>query len=262
MTTATLGTWRKPPLAYVVAELVISPHYSIGSAIPAIQDALRREYPRTVEAMEIHVEATAAPTPSPAWRLLSADQTRGVQIGAKSISLHATSYTDSETFMALWSHVLNALGSADLQPFVERAGIRYVDLIVPSEGRSPREYLAPPLQGMPTPPEADMQHCMWISSYQIEGVTVQTRTATPTPAGAVWPPNLNALPLQKPAVLLAAEEAIQSGQRIGFIDTDCQAEVQTIFDPADLASVYSKLHEKMSKTFDTLISDLAKEEWK
>lgn len=262
MTTATLGTWRKPPLAYVVAELVISPHYSIGSSIAAIQDALRPQYPRTVEATEIHVETSAAPTPSPAWQLLSADQTRGVQIGARSFSLHATTYTDSGTFMALWSEILNAFGSANLQPFVERAGIRYVDLIVPSDGRSTREYLATPLQGMPTPPEADMQHCMWISSYQIDGVTVQTRTATPTPAGAVWPPNLNVLPLEKPAVLLAAEEAMQSSQRIGFIDTDCQAEVHTIFDPTDLASVYSKLHEKMSKTFDTLISDLAREEWK
>jgi uncharacterized protein (TIGR04255 family) len=261
MTTATLGTWRNPPLAYVVAELVISPHYSIGTAIPAIQDALRSQYPRTVEATELYLDGSATPTPSPAWRLLSEDQTRGVQVGARALSLHATSYSGSGSFMEQWNQVLNALGMANLRPFAERAGLRFIDLIVPSEGQSTHEYLASPLQGMASPTGAETQHCMWISSYQIDGVTVNIRTATPSPAGALWPPNFNALPLQKPTVLSAAENALQNGQRIGFIDTDCLSEIQKVFDPAEVGTVYSKLHEKMSKTFGTLISDLAKKEW-
>jgi uncharacterized protein (TIGR04255 family) len=78
----------------------------------------------------------------------------------------------------------------------------------------------------------------------------------------LWPPNFNALPLKKPTILLAAEKALQEGQRIGFIDTDCQAEVQAIFDLANLAEAYTVLHQKMSETFEALISDLAREEWK
>ena len=38
MNTTTLGTWRKPPLAYVVAELVISPYYSLAAKVPGLQD--------------------------------------------------------------------------------------------------------------------------------------------------------------------------------------------------------------------------------
>ena len=103
---------------------------------------------------------------------------------------------------------------------------------------------------------------MWVSSYLVDDVTVQIRTAAPSPAGALWPPNLNVLPLKKPAVLLAAERALQGEQRIGFIDTDCQAEVQAILDPVNVAEIYTGLHRKMSETFGTLISDLAREEWK
>ena len=37
MTDGSLGTWRHPPLAYVVAELAISPHYTLKAALPALQ---------------------------------------------------------------------------------------------------------------------------------------------------------------------------------------------------------------------------------
>jgi uncharacterized protein (TIGR04255 family) len=258
----TLGTWRNPPLAYVVAELVISPHYSIGNAIPVIQDALRANYPRTVEATEILIDSSVAPTPSPAWRLLSADQMRGVQIGARAISLHAVTYSDSNDFKEHWKQVLSAVDRANLGAFVERAGLRYIDLMIPSDGKSTKDYLVPALQSVTSPSGAEIQHSMWISSYLIDDVTVQIRTAAPSPTGTLWPPNFNALPLKKPTILLAAEKALQEGQRIGFIDTDCQAEVQAIFDLANLAEAYTVLHQKMSETFEALISDLAREEWK
>ena len=53
MTTTTLGTWRKPPLAYVVAELVISPYYSMAAKVPGLQDWLRSTFPKTVEGQEL-----------------------------------------------------------------------------------------------------------------------------------------------------------------------------------------------------------------
>ncbi|MGH9959316.1 MAG: hypothetical protein ACREBC_19695, partial [Pyrinomonadaceae bacterium] len=77
MTIATLGTWRNPPLAYVVAELVISPYYSLRAAIPKLQDTLRAVYPRTVEGQEVVIEGNTPPEPLPIWRLMSTDQQQG-----------------------------------------------------------------------------------------------------------------------------------------------------------------------------------------
>ena len=56
MTNTALGTWRRPPLAYVVAELVISPYYSMAAKVPGLQDRLRSAFPRTIEANELVID--------------------------------------------------------------------------------------------------------------------------------------------------------------------------------------------------------------
>ena len=38
MNTTALGTWRNPPLAYVVAEARISPYYSLAEKVSGLQD--------------------------------------------------------------------------------------------------------------------------------------------------------------------------------------------------------------------------------
>ena len=123
MTTTALGTWRQPPLVYVVAELVISPYYSLAGKVPGLQDRLRSSFPRTLEAKELVVDG-AKPTAQPLWQLMSADQRLGVQLGTRAISLHATSYLQSSDFLSRWAEVLDAIQQADLGAFVERAGLR------------------------------------------------------------------------------------------------------------------------------------------
>src|SRR5450755_1952222 len=140
MTATALGTWRKPPLAYVVAELVISPYYSMGAKVAGLQDQLRSVYPKTVEAKEIVVDG-GKPSAQSLWQLVSADQKYGVQLGTRAISLHATSYLHSIDFLTRWAEVLDAIHAADLGAFVERAGLRYIDLIVPEGDRAPEDYL-------------------------------------------------------------------------------------------------------------------------
>ncbi len=190
MTVSALGTWRKPPLAYVVAELVISPYYSISDKVPSLQDRLRGDFPKTVEAQEIVVDGPK-PSAQPLWHLIAADQNYGIQLGTRSISLHATSYTNSSDMMSQWADVLDAIHEANLGAFVERAGLRYVDLIVPTGDRSPADYLAPHLQGV-TPEGATVTGSMWAAAYQFDGSTVNLRAGAPAPPGMLLPPNFNA----------------------------------------------------------------------
>lgn len=259
MSNATLGTWRNPPLAYVVAELVISPYYSMSSAIPSLQDTLREAYPRTVEAQELVVDG-AKPSTQPLWRLLSTNQTHGVQLGTRSISLHATSYLDSNDFLSRWADVLDAIGAAKLGAFVERAGLRYVDLIIPTDDRNPSDYLEQRLQGI-TPEGAVSTGSMWAAGFQFDGSIVNVRTAAPTPKGLLLPPDFNALPLQKPSIMLAAEDRLKSDKLIGFIDTDCIKKIDHVFDATELADVYTEMQKLTSRTFKTVLSSTAKGEW-
>ena len=260
MTTSALGTWRNPPLAYVVAELVISPYYSMPAAIPRLQDALRSAFPRTVEGQELVLDGNSPPSPQPIWQMISADQGRAVQIGPRALSLHVTRYVDSKDFLVRWADVLEAIAMASLSPFIERAGLRYVDLIVPSAERRPSDYLALGLQGV-TPAEAVPRGSMWASTYEYDGCNVSARVGAPSPEGVLLPPNFNAVGLQKPTVMVEAEKRLATKGQIGFIDTDCQAPVQRVFDAGDILKLYSNMQKRTSKTFRALLSETASKEW-
>ena len=259
MDTTALGTWRNPPLAYVVAELVISPYYSMAPKVPGLQDQLRKAFPRTVEARELHVEGDKAVS-QPLWRLLSADQTRGVQLGSRAISLHATSYKNSKDFLARWAEVLDAVTAADLGAFVERAGLRYVDLIVPTDDSAPADYLAPSLQGI-TPDGARSTGSMWAAAYQFDGSIVNLKVAAPTPTGLLLPPDFNALPLAKPKVMHDAEECLKDGRAIGFMDAACGREINRLFDASELKGIYDEMQKLTSQTFRAAMSSKARAEW-
>lgn len=259
MTTTALGTWRRPPLVYVVAELVISPYFSMATKVPGLQDRLRGSFPRTLEAKELVVDG-AKPAPQPLWRLMSVDQKHGVQLGTRSISLHATSYVQSSDFLSRWADVLDAIQDANLGAFVERAGLRYIDLIVPAEGRSPADYLASGLKGI-EPEGARSTGSMWASAFQFDGSLVNLRTAAPAPQGLLLPPDFNALPLNKPAVMLEAEKLLNDEKTIGFVDTDCLKDIGTVFEAGELLGVYTEMQKLTSKTFKAALSDIATREW-
>lgn len=260
MDTTTLGTWNNPPLAYVVAELVISPYYSINNAVAGLQDMLRHAYPRTVEAQELVIDNSNKPSTQPLWRLLSADQTYGVQLGTRTISLHATSYLHSSDFLGRWAEILDAIGAAKLDTFVERAGLRYVDLIVPSGDCTPSDYLEEHLKGV-VPEGAELTGSMWAAGFQFGDSLVNLRVAAPAPKGLLFPPDFNALPLKKPKVMQEADKWLKDNRPIGFIDTDCIKEIRRVFDATELADDYTEMQKLASRTFKTVLSDIAKGEW-
>lgn len=262
MNIAALGTWRKPPLAYVVAELAISPYYTMSEAIPAIQGALRGSFPRTVEGKEVIIDG-ATPTQQPIWRLMAADQTHGVQLGTRAISLHATRYSDSKDFLERWGEVLTAVGALELgAAFVERAGLRYIDLIVPTGDREPNAYLDSRLQGLELSGGISTGS-MWGCAFQFgENTSVNLRVGAPSPLGLLLPPEFNTLPLQKPPVMVEAEECLKSSRPIGFIDTDCASVIQQVFNAPQLISTYADLQKLTSRTFQATLSDWARGEWK
>lgn len=259
MTTTTLGTWRKPPLAYVVAELVISPYYSMAAKVPGLQDRLRFTFPKTVEVQELVVDG-AKPSAQPIWQLISADQKHGVQLGTRAISLHATSYVNSADIMTRWADVLDAIHEAGLGAFVERAGLRYVDLIVPSGDRSPADYLAQQLQGI-APDGAKPTGSLWAAAFLFDGTTVNLRAGAPAPAGMLLPPNFNAMPLHKPQVMVDGEKRVKDEKAIGFIDTDCLRDINEVFDAAQLVGIYTDMQKLTSRTFKAALSATANKEW-
>lgn len=255
-----LGTWRNAPLVYVVAELTISPHYSVGAKMATLQDLLRQSFPRTLESPEIVVEA-GVPKQQPRWQLISSESTHGVLVGSSKLALHATTYTESSDFLARWTEVLEAIEQSELGAFVERAGLRYVDVILPSEGKSPEQYIALGLQGI-SPEGAVSAGSIWASAFRFERCFVNLRVGAPSPHSLLLPTDLGTMPLNKPAIMLEAENRRAMGKPVGFIDTDCIWDIGAVLKAADLTSVYAQMHQYTSGTFRASLSDLALGEWR
>lgn len=258
---AGMGTWKNPPLAYVVAEIAISPYYEIKAALPKLQSALRADYPRTIEGIELQLSPNQAPETRPIWRLISAEQTRGVQLGMQSISLHATAYSTSDDFLERLGRLLAVVSGADLGVFVERAGLRYIDFILPAQSRAPQDYIVEGARGISVPDGGKVASCITACNFRKDDCVVQVRVAAPAPAGMIFPPEFQPMPLKKSSALASAERESSRSNPIGFIDTDCICELSELFERDRLAKVFKKLHTHASETFKSLVSPMAKEEW-
>ena len=221
MSNATLGSWRNPPLAYVVAELVISPYYSMANAIPGLQDKLPESaYARTIEGQELVVDG-GKPSTQPIWRLMSPDQKHGVQLGTRSIALHATSYLHSNDLSQLYGQrFLTLLNWRSWVPLSSVLGFAISTSLFPQIIACRLRNPTPRLQGI-IPEGAVSTASMWAAAFQFEGTIVNLRAAAPTPKGLLLPPEFNALPLHKPRVMLDAEKRLKDDKPIGFVDTDC-----------------------------------------
>lgn len=255
-----LGVWRDPPLAYVVAELVISPHYKLAEHVSQVQEELRAEYPRTIEGQTLLVESSKATDVQGVWQFLSADQSRGVLLGREVIALHATTYTDSDDFVSRWERVLGAVQASGLKLFAIRAGLRYVDLIVPTGGNNPADYLVESLRGV-NPTGAVNLGSVWAAGFQHDGHQINLRIGAPSPNGVVLPPNFSALPLKKPDVMQRAEDHVKRGTSIGFIDTDCLREINAELQVSEVKDAYKAMQRQTFSVFKSALSDSAMREW-
>lgn len=267
-----LGSWKNPPLAYVVAELAISAHYGLAARIPALQESLRDRYPRTSELSEILITNVFVPqppntalplpqSPQQRWHLLDTDNTRAVDVSHRAIGLHATVYEDSTDFLERWERVLTAIEQSGADVFVERIGLRYVDMIVPSDGYTTADYLVASLRGPSPLANAQVHSSIWAFGFAIDGTMIQVRTATPAPVGLLLPPNLSAVALQMPKVLLAAQANVAAQKPIGWIDTDAGRDVRRPLRASELLPIYADVHRQMSLAFQSLLSDHARREW-
>ena len=58
-----------------------------------------------------------------------------------------------------------------------------------------------------------------------------------------------------------ADKYAKEGRAYGFIDTDCGKPINQPFDAEALVNNFSKMHDCVSKTFKSFMSDLAEQEW-
>ena len=124
----------------------------------------------------------------------------------------------------------------------------------------PKEHTVAILKGI-VPDGAQCTGSMWAAAFQFDGSIVNLRAGAPSPQGMLLPPNLNALALAQPAVMLEADACLKAGQPIGFVDTDCLREIGRVFEANELLGHYKGMQKLTSRAFKSALSATARKEW-
>ena len=162
---------KKCPLVYVVAQVRFSAVESIPKYIPAIQEVFRKEYPRFTrgEIRNLRLNPASPPEMSvvPRFEFQNKERTCGIVVQSDSVGVHVSRYSSFDVFCSSLQYAMNTVHSVVTLGLIDRIGLRYVDVVRPSEGEELSKYLHAGLLGL-NDTEVGVRNSIRMSLYQGE----------------------------------------------------------------------------------------------
>jgi uncharacterized protein (TIGR04255 family) len=264
VTPQALGTWSNAPLALVLAQVRFEPFPGMGpdDLLAAFHPAIAAEFPQASPIQQFAIFFGAAPLdqppPSPpvlGYDLISEDATRVVRLQPGVLTYTVTSYKGFQLFSAEWGQALSALCAIGAVKGL-RLGLRYVDFIIPSDGRVPEDYVVAPIGA--SPPSLGEASPVAANLFEYPRDIGQLRIQYGRGFGPPdYPPDLQGLVIP-PSGLRARYSAGLSA----VLDMDRWVE----FPPAEMPlneflQYFLKMHDDMSLAFRLIITPEAISEW-
>lgn len=264
-----VGQWAQAPVVFVLAQvrfpaqpegfteklqLAISKLHE-GDFLPA--------QPTPVMEIKIEMEPGGVPKQTvtqagTGYNILKSDGRMVVRIEPSSLTMAVNEYRDSKHLMNLWFPMVNSLKEAGLQGSVLRLGLRYVDFVVPTEGKLPEDYLNQPWNQSATPTfeGALAKPGLFVSLHDIEFARGRMRLQFMRGFGKPG------LPADLQGLLEPREVHGSVEQPTAVIDTDRWMEGEA-WDPAgkEIGEDFKTMHQDLSKSFKTMVSSMARNEW-
>ena len=249
------------PLIFVLAQVRITPVLSIEEKIPKIQEALRKQgFPRfqtrnieqkttDLQGKTIHTEKRKQ------WEFLDKQNTGSVLLDQDSIVLQVTEYSVFEEFVKPLTIALEAVREIVEPSEVERIGLRYVDLVVPSGEKALDSYFSSSLRG-PDLSGAGRRQAFLSESVVVTGPKSNLifRYAE-AEKGLAFPPDL--LPLS-----LKLRRDVKLNTRFGLLDLDHYSQQSNDFSVEGVIDKACELHMVLDESFRNSVTDDAIQEWK
>ena len=189
------------PLVYSLCQVAFSDIVSMKNFVPQIHEAIRDRYPlyqeqrlRTVTLDDSNAPQSADQT---RWLFTSKSQRTGFILNTNSLSLQTTEYNQFPHFAEDMAYGLQAFSTIETLPLITRIGLRYVDYIVPTEGKSLSDYVKTELQGAPLPDEMDTTGCQSLTSASTKYGTLLIRFTGGT-LQSPFPMDLQPISLRSP----------------------------------------------------------------
>lgn len=249
------------PLIFVLAQVRFPQLLSIKERIPAFQDTLRklgylklnqREVTQVKRDPQNNIVAKESYNQ---WEFIDKEGTHSVLVDPRFINVNTSKYEVFEDFVVRIERVFEVMASCIEPGLIEHLGLRFVDLIVPSKGRSMADYVDQNLRGFQVDPDEDRQ------AFYMETVT---RTGedkrfihryTETQKGLGFPPDLIPSGLK-----LLKNPRIET--TFGLLDMDHMLTRELDVEPEGMVDAFWDLHRHHEDAFRRSVTDSAIEEWR
>lgn len=259
------GRLDNAPVVYVLCQIRFSPVEKMADYVPAIQEVLRSKYPN-FEREQIG-GVSFAPNAQPVlvqnetrWRFETRDSQTGFVLSTNQLITHTTSYLDSDDFRERIVFGFRTIHEIAKLSFIQRIGLRYIDLITASADDSVEDYIDASLIGFrPTirglTPDVSQQFMRAKSNVRGASGTLFVKASRARHASDL-PADLLPISLQLKRKPSPEQESI-------FLDLDHYIE-QTNLDPDPelLAVTLRELKAPIATTFKAAITEHAVKRWR
>lgn len=252
----------KSPLVLVLCQVRFSPILAMADYFPRIQDKLRlKGYPVVKNAVIQEVVLTPAGGASAKhvrWQVQDKSGTRNIVVTENFVAFQTTAYTVFEDFVPQLVLAVDTLAEEVQGLYLQRIGLRYVDLVRPAAGETWREYVRPELHGLRSSAFVDD------SQTQLHQSTAQTPHGTmivrlyQNREGQVLPPDL-----AEDGLKVRVEPDLAPSELVTLLDLDHFSVRQVDYDRGFVESQAWDLHDDLDRVFrESLVTDHALKAWK
>lgn len=252
---------HRSPLIFVLAQVKITPVLDIETKIPTLQEAFRKQsFPRLAERK---IETTVRGPDGQSiqketrrqWEFIDKEKRASVLVDGEGLTYQVTRYDVFETFMESMASALRIFAECVEPVLVLRTGLRYVDLVVPSEGKEIHFYFNDGLRGFKIH-ETDERKAFFSESVCRTGPDSNfIHRYVEADVGFGFPPDL--LPMQ-----LEFPRDPRMKSPFGLLDLDHFSTLEADFTVDEVVARFFALHEHQTKAFEASVTLAALEEWK
>lgn len=260
-----LGQLPNAPLIYVLAQIVFTRVPKMESRWEDFHQEIFDQYPEAVpermRQFQIQDTGVSSASDQVRWKMFDREKRTGIILSPESMIFHATSYTTSDDFFDSLDFILKKLiGILPKSVEVNRLGLRYVDLFLPSE-ELPVENQVSGKLGSISLEEAgcSFQKLEEVTRYNtsINGeLVIRHRQSTEADIlpGDLFPNDL------QPAPLLSDVKPERTV--VSLMDYDHYVHLKEDFDSQKIIIKFKELQEISSKAFEITTTEEAKQLWR
>jgi uncharacterized protein (TIGR04255 family) len=250
------------PVYFALAQIRFNQLAALDTYIPAVQDSLRKAGFPDFQPIQLTHFLIGGAMPKPVmttrYLFMNSHKTSGFVLDQSWLMYQTTNYDTFDPFVVTLLEGLGVLHGAAKLDYTDRAGIRFLDAVVPRSGESVFDYLQPYVLGLSNLlPDRALVHSMSETKTTLGKTTLVGRAVIQNQKGgnAAFPEDL--LPVQ----LGLADKFSDIRGLYAILDTDSWTDDRQDFDLNDLENTLKSLHTSMRRSFDLMVTPHALQVW-